>query len=484
MISLLGNLGLYLMSFAHLWACPWTKVEESFNLQASHDLIYEDIYDVSTFDHWSFPGVVPRTFLGPLFISFPSLLITSFIDVHRTHVQLLVRATLGFSVISALIRFRSSIRRKFGSTTANFHLLITLSQFHLMYYSTRTLPNIFALTLVLLALSYWFDDDHYFKFIFISGFVILVFRFELILYLGTIVIMDLIVCRVSFSKTLIYGLSTLIFSLGLTIAVDSYFWRSFQSILWPEGEVIYYNVILNKSSNYGTSPFLWYFYSALPRALFATTPFVIIGSLRDKRCILLVGPALFFVFLYSFLPHKELRFIIYVVPVLNVAAAESLHGFWRIRHKSFAKYAIAIGVTGHLLLNSGFTLAMSYISKQNYPGGVAMSQLHDLIPSHRTDINVYINNLAAQTGVSRFTQINEDSWKYDKREKTTDFSPYTHLIIEPKEYEESEYVGKFFRRIGVIKSFSGLNYNFKSWPPLVSVKTHPSLYLFEKTSKK
>ncbi|CAB4068509.1 ALG12 [Lepeophtheirus salmonis] len=409
MISLLGNLGLYLMSFAHLWACPWTKVEESFNLQASHDLIYEDIYDVSTFDHWSFPGVVPRTFLGPLFISFPSLLITSFIDVHRTHVQLLVRATLGFSVISALIRFRSSIRRKFGSTTANFHLLITLSQFHLMYYSTRTLPNIFALTLVLLALSYWFDDDHYFKFIFISGFVILVFRFELILYLGTIVIMDLIVCRVSFSKTLIYGLSTLIFSLGLTIAVDSYFWRSFQSILWPEGEVIYYNVILNKSSNYGTSPFLWYFYSALPRALFATTPFVIIGSLRDKK-MYLVGRSSTFLRLS-----------------LQFSSTQGVKEF-----------------TGHLLLNSGFTLAMSYISKQNYPGGVAMSQLHDLIPSHRTDINVYINNLAAQTGVSRFTQINEDSWKYDKREKTTDFSPYTHLIIEPKEYEESEYVGKFF----------------------------------------
>lgn len=64
-----------LVQVHHVMA-PYTKVEESFNIQAIHDILTHGIPmgDISHFfqvnyDHFTFPGPVPRTFVGATALS-------------------------------------------------------------------------------------------------------------------------------------------------------------------------------------------------------------------------------------------------------------------------------------------------------------------------------------------------------------------------------------------------------------------------------
>lgn len=58
-----------------------------------------------------------------------------------------VRLTLGVIVSLALYRLSRSVRKFCGVGVQQWFLLITASQFHLMFYATRPLPNVFALIL-------------------------------------------------------------------------------------------------------------------------------------------------------------------------------------------------------------------------------------------------------------------------------------------------------------------------------------------------
>lgn len=155
-------------------------------------------------------------------------------------------------------------------------------------------------------------------------------------------------------------------SLCVTVLVDSRLWGYW---VWPEGAVLFFNTALNKSSEWGVSPWHWYVTSALPRAMHFLSPLVLVAwagvrlpskgewkshidgwrstspSLSQylRRLMSMIHlslkgdggtivyystPAVLYIVLYSFLAHKELRFILPVLPVLLLSAACGLDRLW------------------------------------------------------------------------------------------------------------------------------------------------------------
>ncbi len=161
----LWDLILLVQVIAYVILCPYTKVEESFNTQATFDLIHAapsvspTLQTLKNFDHNEFPGVVPRTFLGPSVLatfaapiysilskSFP----TGILDFESQELGLVItRVVLGVLAIIAQGFFRASIRENIenGKGVSTMYAVITMCQFHLLFYASRPLPNTFALIL-------------------------------------------------------------------------------------------------------------------------------------------------------------------------------------------------------------------------------------------------------------------------------------------------------------------------------------------------
>lgn len=239
-----------------------------------------------------------------------------------------------------------------------------------------------------------------------------VYRSEIALLLGTHVLY-LLIRRpniVSFVDIVSSGLCGLALGLLSTVPLDSYFWRQFP--LWPELSGFSYNILHGHASDWGTSPFFYYFTSALPRLLFNPLTYQIFGPfalavphLRPQVLDILL-PNLAFVVLYSFQPHKEWRFIVYVIPPFLAVSAAGASWIWTRRHKTRTYRFFALCMVASSLASFGASFAMLAISRLNYPGAEALNQFHAISQELETGVvRVHMDTLTCMTGVTRFLQI-------------------------------------------------------------------------------
>ncbi|KAK3693577.1 Alg9-like mannosyltransferase family-domain-containing protein [Podospora appendiculata] len=408
---------------AHLILAPYTKVEESFNIQAAHDVLVYGMPTVvinqklsNTYDHFTFSGVVPRTFLGPVLlagIAQPIIAVVGF-----NHAQFVVRAVLGLFNAACLLVFARSIRRAYGVATARWYLLLQASQFHIMFYASRTLPNMFAFGLTTLAFAFLIPDPNPKAIvprqrlaIVMLVFAAVVFRSEIALLLATTILHLLILPSTSLGRVIPPFAISFLAALVISVPLDSYFW---QKPLWPELWGFYYNAVLGSSSAWGVSPFHYYFTSALPRLLLNPLTYTVLIPLALRHPALapsatrLIVPSLLFVAIYSLQPHKEARFIFYVVPPLTAAAALGANLVFNHRGKSALSAVLALALVASVALSFVASTGMLLLSSLNYPGGEALAFLRETVQASEASsassalVPAHADVLACMTGVTLF----------------------------------------------------------------------------------
>ncbi|CAI4762163.1 CQI_4a_G0046750.mRNA.1.CDS.1 [Saccharomyces cerevisiae] len=444
--SVLDTVLLTVISF-HLIQAPFTKVEESFNIQAIHDILTYSVFDISQYDHLRFPGVVPRTFVGAVIIAMlsrPYLYLSSLIQTSRPtsiDVQLVVRGIVGLTNGLSFIYLKNCLQDMFDEITkkkkeenedkdiyiydsvGTWFLLFLIGSFHLMFYSTRTLPN-FVMTLPLTNVALgWVLLGRYNAAIFLSALVAIVFRLEVSALSAGIALFSVIFKKISLFDAIKFGIFGLGLGSAISITVDSYFWQEW---CLPEVDGFLFNVVAGYASKWGVEPVTAYFTHYL-RMMFMPPTVLLLNyfgyKLAPAKLKIVSLASLFHIIVLSFQPHKEWRFIIYAVPSIMLLGATGAAHLWENMKVKKITNVLCLAILPLSIMTSFFiSMAFLYISRMNYPGGEALTSFNDMIVEKNiTNATVHVSIPPCMTGVTLFGELNYDVYgiNYDKTENTT-----------------------------------------------------------------
>ena len=150
------------------------------------------------------------------------------------------------------------------------------------------------------------------------------------------------------------------------------------------------------SSHYGTNNLFWYFTNGLPMIYLYRLPFILFGSISNKRLTVVI---VFTIFIYTLNRHKEFRFLTQILPILFILEAHGID--WCIKRLKWNKFRwiIFFSFIGHLLIGIYFSLVdrQGQISVMHYLRENLISQdrqnlsIDFLMPCHSTPFYNFIH---------------------------------------------------------------------------------------------
>eukprot|EP01102_Stenamoeba_stenopodia_P006754 TRINITY_DN1883_c0_g1_i1.p1 TRINITY_DN1883_c0_g1~~TRINITY_DN1883_c0_g1_i1.p1 ORF type:complete len:522 (-),score=35.79 TRINITY_DN1883_c0_g1_i1:81-1646(-) len=201
--------------------------------------------------------------------------------------------------------------KMFDSSTAKWALVCQVLSWFTFYCGIRTLSNSIETTLTTAALSYWplhrYSDIR--RALLFAALACVMRPTNAVLWLPLCLI-HLMLCRDKLRFFIVDLLPIGTLALVVSTGIDWICYGRFEIVPW---NFIRFNVLQDVGSFYGTHPWHWYLTQGYPTVLFTLLPLALAGCYLSRSYSLALI-ILWFNFVFSFLSHKEFRFVFPVLP--------------------------------------------------------------------------------------------------------------------------------------------------------------------------
>ncbi|XP_075244605.1 GPI alpha-1,2-mannosyltransferase 3-like [Convolutriloba macropyga] len=293
-----------------------------------------------------------RSFMHPLFYAFGYKLLKSYeLDFS---ILLVILPRLQHAVLSIIAEtmFCVKINEVFGMAVASWTAFCLSTCIFANHCLTRTLSNSLETSFMMLAFSYfpvWNESllrthnrrINFFKFLVFSALACFARPTSAVL---SVPMSLYCLYNLDFKMSIIFQMGFVGFSALFTqITIDSLLYGG--KTTFPLWNFVKFNFLSDKNKIFGTNHPLWYLYAGVPGVLGTFLPFFLLGvykSWTDKRMSkLMLFLIAWAVFVYSIPPHKEMRFILPVLPLMLVYAAYYFANCASTRTQNLCRWSLA-----------------------------------------------------------------------------------------------------------------------------------------------
>jgi alpha-1,6-mannosyltransferase len=128
----------------------------------------------------------------------------------------------------------------------------------------------------------------------------------------------------------------------------------------------------------------------------------------------------------------------YTVPAFNTAAALGASWIWTRRSKSALYRTLSLVLLSSITVAYVANASFLAISSMNYPGGTAMTKFQEITANETRPLLIYADNLACQTGVTRFLESRSTSIQ-TRQKYTFDKTEAQSKLLDPLFWFQFDY---------------------------------------------